>query len=153
MCACAPGLEHGLNPFPATRPTLALLPHTTRTTPHLRPRPPAPPPPPPPPPHTHSITLSIFPGVLAEDVYSAVLGTWYPVALILLFNLADWGGKVGQQGVMQCQCTSAEGGREGGREGERGLLSTDGGHFFKCYLHAIFARTTARAISVISGIL
>ena len=40
-----------------------------------------------------SVTLSIFPGVLAEDVHSAELGSWYPVGLITLFNLADCAGK------------------------------------------------------------
>ncbi|KAL4428588.1 hypothetical protein ABPG77_008900 [Micractinium sp. CCAP 211/92] len=41
----------------------------------------------------YTITLSIFPGVLAEDVHSAELGSWYPVALLTAFNLADWAGK------------------------------------------------------------
>lgn len=40
-----------------------------------------------------SITLSIFPGVLAEDVHSAQLGSWYSVALLTAFNFADWAGK------------------------------------------------------------
>lgn len=40
-----------------------------------------------------SVTLSIFPGVLAEDVHSAELGSWYPVALLTVFNLGDWAGK------------------------------------------------------------
>lgn len=39
------------------------------------------------------VTLAIFPGVLAEDVHSAELGSWYPVALLTVFNLADWAGK------------------------------------------------------------
>lgn len=39
------------------------------------------------------VTLSIFPGVLAEDVKSAALGSWYPVALLSLFNVADYVGK------------------------------------------------------------
>ncbi len=38
------------------------------------------------------VTLSIFPGVLAEDVSSARLGSWYPVVLITVFNFADWAG-------------------------------------------------------------
>jgi len=49
-----------------------------------------------PPPHpllARRITLSIFPGVLAEDVHSAELGSWYPVALLAAFNVADWAGK------------------------------------------------------------
>ncbi|KAL4434383.1 hypothetical protein ABPG75_000824 [Micractinium tetrahymenae] len=41
----------------------------------------------------YTITLSIFPGVLAEDVHSAELGSWYPVALLTAFNFADWAGK------------------------------------------------------------
>jgi phage tail protein X len=44
-------------------------------------------------PHACRVTLSIFPGVLAEDVHSAELGSWYPVALLTAFNLADWAGK------------------------------------------------------------
>lgn len=39
------------------------------------------------------MTLSIFPGVLAEDLSSQELGSWYPVALITVFNLADFAGK------------------------------------------------------------
>eukprot|EP00850_Spirogloea_muscicola_P002074 SM000008S22163 [mRNA] locus=s8:166887:168596:- [translate_table: standard] len=40
------------------------------------------------------VTLSIFPGFLAEDVKSEVLGDWYPVLLIALFNVCDLAGKV-----------------------------------------------------------
>ena len=47
----------------------------------------------PPPVLPRSVTLAIFPGVLAEDVASAQLGSWYPVILISLFNLADAAGK------------------------------------------------------------
>jgi hypothetical protein len=39
------------------------------------------------------VTLSIFPGFLAEDVHSAELGDWYPIILITLFNAADLAGK------------------------------------------------------------
>eukprot|EP01026_Neomeris_dumetosa_P036621 TRINITY_DN2958_c0_g1_i6.p1 TRINITY_DN2958_c0_g1~~TRINITY_DN2958_c0_g1_i6.p1 ORF type:complete len:429 (+),score=37.34 TRINITY_DN2958_c0_g1_i6:86-1372(+) len=39
------------------------------------------------------ITLSIFPGVLAEDIESEALGSWYPILLIALFNFADFVGK------------------------------------------------------------
>ncbi len=39
------------------------------------------------------VTLSIFPGVLAEDVASARLGSWYAVLLLALFNAADCAGK------------------------------------------------------------
>ena len=35
------------------------------------------------------VTLSIFPGFLAEDVSSDALGDWYPVLLITAFNAAD----------------------------------------------------------------
>eukprot|EP00877_Chromochloris_zofingiensis_P005576 jgi/Chrzof1/15019/Cz09g24060.t1 len=35
------------------------------------------------------VTLSIFPGFLAEDARSAELGDWYPIILITLFNVAD----------------------------------------------------------------
>lgn len=41
----------------------------------------------------YTITLSIFPGVLSEDLASQRLGSWYPTILIALFNLADWAGK------------------------------------------------------------
>ncbi|KAF8069407.1 ETN8 [Scenedesmus sp. PABB004] len=39
------------------------------------------------------VTLSIFPGVLAEDTRSSVLGSWYPILLITAFNVADLAGK------------------------------------------------------------
>ena len=41
----------------------------------------------------YAVTLSIFPGVLAEDVASDALGDWYPVALIFVFNDPDVAGK------------------------------------------------------------
>jgi equilibrative nucleoside transporter 1/2/3 len=41
----------------------------------------------------YAVTLSIFPGVLAEDVSSAKLGSWYPLVLIACFNLFDVVGK------------------------------------------------------------
>lgn len=37
------------------------------------------------------ITLSIFPGVIAEDITST--NTWYPIVLMTMFNIADWLGK------------------------------------------------------------
>ena len=40
------------------------------------------------------ITLSIFPGYLAEDVHSPMLGDWYPLLLITVFNLMDLVGKL-----------------------------------------------------------
>jgi equilibrative nucleoside transporter 1/2/3 len=42
----------------------------------------------------YAVTLSIFPGFLAEDVSSAALGDWYPVVLIATFDLADVVGKM-----------------------------------------------------------
>eukprot|EP01025_Chloroclados_australasicus_P061182 TRINITY_DN799_c0_g3_i6.p1 TRINITY_DN799_c0_g3~~TRINITY_DN799_c0_g3_i6.p1 ORF type:complete len:435 (+),score=37.55 TRINITY_DN799_c0_g3_i6:132-1436(+) len=39
------------------------------------------------------ITLSIFPGFLTEDIESKALGSWYPVLLIFVFNIADFIGK------------------------------------------------------------
>lgn len=39
------------------------------------------------------ITLAIFPGVLAEDVSSVSLGSWYPIILMFIFNLFDCAGK------------------------------------------------------------
>ena len=41
----------------------------------------------------YSVTLSIFPGFLAEDVESEALGDWYPILLITFFNLMDFLGK------------------------------------------------------------
>ncbi len=41
----------------------------------------------------YTVTLSIFPGVLAEDVESKALNSWYPILLITLFNVADFVGK------------------------------------------------------------
>ncbi|GIL83429.1 hypothetical protein Vretimale_11208 [Volvox reticuliferus] len=42
---------------------------------------------------TYTVTLSIFPGFLSEDIHSARLGDWYPILLITAFNLADLIGK------------------------------------------------------------
>lgn len=39
------------------------------------------------------VTLSIFPGVLAEDLQSDKFGSWFPVLLIATFNCADCLGK------------------------------------------------------------
>lgn len=39
------------------------------------------------------VTLSIFPGFLAEDVHSLALGDWYPILLIGAFNVFDLVGK------------------------------------------------------------
>ncbi|KAF5842221.1 nucleoside transporter-domain-containing protein [Dunaliella salina] len=43
---------------------------------------------------TYIVTLSIFPGFLAEDVENKVLGDWYPILLISAFNTADLVGKL-----------------------------------------------------------
>lgn len=40
------------------------------------------------------VTLSIFPGYITEDVHSAYLGNWYPVLLILGYNVFDLLGKM-----------------------------------------------------------
>jgi len=39
------------------------------------------------------VTLSIFPGVLAEDLHTASLGDWYPLLLMTLFNVSDFVAK------------------------------------------------------------
>lgn len=39
------------------------------------------------------VTLTIFPGVPAEDVHSEALGDWYNILLIAIFNVADFIGK------------------------------------------------------------
>ncbi|CAI0389317.1 unnamed protein product [Linum tenue] len=39
------------------------------------------------------VTLSIFPGFLAEDVKSNLLSDWYPVLLITIYNVSDFVGK------------------------------------------------------------
>ncbi|XP_047944276.1 equilibrative nucleotide transporter 8 [Salvia hispanica] len=41
----------------------------------------------------YTVTLSIFPGFLAENIKSEVLKDWYPIALIATYNLADFVGK------------------------------------------------------------
>lgn len=40
------------------------------------------------------VTLSIFPGFLAEDVKNIALGSWYPVILFIVFNIGDLVGKL-----------------------------------------------------------
>lgn len=40
------------------------------------------------------VTLSIFPGVLAEDISSKLLGSWFTIVLITLFNCADSVGRM-----------------------------------------------------------
>lgn len=39
------------------------------------------------------MTLTIFPGVLAEDVHSDALGDWYIILLFLIYNIGDFVGK------------------------------------------------------------
>ncbi|KAI5584095.1 hypothetical protein POPTR_006G068100v4 [Populus trichocarpa] len=39
------------------------------------------------------VTLSIFPGFIAEDLTSKILKDWYPVLLITIYNVADFTGK------------------------------------------------------------
>lgn len=41
-----------------------------------------------------TLTLSIFPGVLAEDSGSGRMGGWYPLLLITMFNLGDFAGRI-----------------------------------------------------------
>lgn len=41
----------------------------------------------------YAVTLSIFPGFLAEDIKSKVLKDWYPITLIAAYNLSDFAGK------------------------------------------------------------
>jgi len=40
------------------------------------------------------VTLSIFPGVLAENLKSSTLKSWYSLFLITVFNLGDMTGKM-----------------------------------------------------------
>mmetsp|Transcript_22543 Transcript_22543/g.62545 ORF Transcript_22543/g.62545 Transcript_22543/m.62545 type:complete len:442 (-) Transcript_22543:354-1679(-) len=44
---------------------------------------------------TYWVTITIFPGFLADDQHSAELGDWYPVLLITAYNLGDLLGKLG----------------------------------------------------------
>lgn len=39
------------------------------------------------------VTLSIFPGFIAESLASKLLGDWYPVLLITVYNVSDFVGK------------------------------------------------------------
>lgn len=41
----------------------------------------------------YTVTLSIFPGFLAENIESKVLKDWYPIILIATYNIADFAGK------------------------------------------------------------
>lgn len=41
----------------------------------------------------YTVTLSIFPGFLAENVQSKILGDWYPILLITVYNISDLVGK------------------------------------------------------------
>lgn len=61
---------------------------------------------------TYAVTLSIFPGVLAEDTQSPALGSWYPLILLSVYNVADLVGKVvpfcglgpSQQALLRASC-------------------------------------------------
>ncbi|CAK9139779.1 unnamed protein product [Ilex paraguariensis] len=41
----------------------------------------------------YTMTLSIFPGFLAENVESKLFGDWYPIMLITVYNFTDFIGK------------------------------------------------------------
>ncbi|XP_024980388.1 equilibrative nucleotide transporter 8-like isoform X1 [Cynara cardunculus var. scolymus] len=41
----------------------------------------------------YTVTLSIFPGFLAENIESQLLKDWYPIMLITTYNIADFAGK------------------------------------------------------------
>ncbi|KAI3775446.1 hypothetical protein L1987_50022 [Smallanthus sonchifolius] len=41
----------------------------------------------------YTVTLSIFPGFLAESLKSKLLKDWYPIMLIATYNIADFSGK------------------------------------------------------------
>ncbi|KAL7592645.1 equilibrative nucleotide transporter 8 [Lactuca sativa] len=41
----------------------------------------------------YTVTLSIFPGFLSENINSKVLKDWYPIILITTYNIADFFGK------------------------------------------------------------
>ncbi|KAI3524467.1 hypothetical protein L1887_03122 [Cichorium endivia] len=41
----------------------------------------------------YTVTLSIFPGFLTENIESALLKDWYPIILITIYNISDFIGK------------------------------------------------------------
>lgn len=41
----------------------------------------------------YTVTLSIFPGFLAENLQSELLKDWYPILLITVYNISDFLGK------------------------------------------------------------
>ncbi|KAL8223423.1 hypothetical protein R6Q57_018898 [Mikania cordata] len=41
----------------------------------------------------YTVTLSIFPGFLTENIESKLLKDWYPIMLIAIYNTADFAGK------------------------------------------------------------
>ncbi|XP_042497000.1 equilibrative nucleotide transporter 8 [Macadamia integrifolia] len=41
----------------------------------------------------YTVTLSIFPGYIAEDVHSKLLQDWYQILLITVYNVSDLAGK------------------------------------------------------------
>lgn len=42
----------------------------------------------------YMVTMAIYPGHITEDIHSAVLGDWYPVLLITIYNVGDLVGKM-----------------------------------------------------------
>lgn len=47
------------------------------------------------------VTLSIFPGVLAEDLGQDASKSWYPIILIFIFNVSDFIGKLCPPGIQR----------------------------------------------------
>ncbi|KAJ4959064.1 hypothetical protein NE237_026175 [Protea cynaroides] len=41
----------------------------------------------------YTVTLSIFPGFIGENVYSTIFGDWYHILLITMYNVSDLAGK------------------------------------------------------------
>lgn len=41
----------------------------------------------------YTVTLSIFPGFIAENLKSQLLQSWYPILLITVYNISDFVGK------------------------------------------------------------
>ena len=54
------------------------------------------------------VTTSIFPGVLAEDLEYEVMGDWYPLFLILFYNVGDLIGKMAPQNALQLLNTATK---------------------------------------------
>ncbi|KAL8144312.1 hypothetical protein V2J09_017344 [Rumex salicifolius] len=56
---------------------------------------------------TYIITLSIFPGFIADDQQSKVLKDWYPILLITVYNLSDLIGKSSTAIYLPCSIGKA----------------------------------------------